>query len=237
MPASNRRQVQPPASPAAIPTPLLPGLHVLDAHMLQPLHAAHACMLIHTHTHVLAWPQGQWRLMVPFNLLARAGYPYVLQIDDDLFIKTPYLVRAMLILAVVAACGGCAWRVPCAAGRAMVCWRGGVGCGCVSCMAVLAQVHAKCILGKRAAIACRFKRLALYTPVLPFAASPCPAMIAHGLQDALLHAGQLNLSAHPALPTFTPHADQHRAAHAREELHHGLPPHAARGLADHAGPA
>jgi hypothetical protein len=42
--------------------------------------------------------QGQWRLLVPFNIMYSLGYPYVLQLDDDLFVAQPFKVSLNTLL-------------------------------------------------------------------------------------------------------------------------------------------
>jgi hypothetical protein len=36
---------------------------------------------------------GQWRLLVPFTFATALGYPYVLQLDDDLFVHRPFRIN------------------------------------------------------------------------------------------------------------------------------------------------
>jgi hypothetical protein len=45
--------------------------------------------------------QGQWRMLVPFNVMASLGYPFVLQLDDDLLVTQPLNVRSVFLTAPV----------------------------------------------------------------------------------------------------------------------------------------
>jgi hypothetical protein len=46
--------------------------------------------------------QGQWRLLVPNQVMYSLGYPYTVQVDDDLFVTEPFEVRAWVCLPHVA---------------------------------------------------------------------------------------------------------------------------------------